>query len=189
MKYRINEIFYSIQGEGYHTGTPAVFIRFAGCNQQCPFCDTAHEKVNLELSEADILAHIAHYPSPVVILTGGEPALQITSELILTLHRQGRKIHIETNGTLPLPEGIDWITLSPKNKNIHVKKAQEVKLVYDHNIEMTEFCLRTISADHYYLQPKWTNDSATNTHEVIEYIKRNPIWRLSLQTHKLIGFP
>ena len=187
MKYRINEIFYSIQGEGYHTGTPAVFIRFAGCNQQCPFCDTAHEKVNFELSEADLLVHIARYFSPIVILTGGEPALQITSELIAALHLQSRKIHVETNGTLPLPEGIDWITLSPKNRNIHVTKAHELKLVYDDDIEMIAFCRRIITADHYYLQPKWTNDATTNTHKVIEYIKQNPIWRLSLQTHKLIG--
>ena len=187
MKYRISEIFYSIQGEGYHTGTPAIFIRFAGCNLQCSFCDTAHETINFELSEADLLAHIERYLSPVVILTGGEPALQITSELIDALHQQGRKVHIETNGTLPLPEGIDWITLSPKNKNITVTKAQELKLIYDDNIEMIEFCRRIITADHYYLQPKWMNDSITNTHKVIEYIKQNPVWRLSLQTHKLIG--
>ena len=189
MKYRINEIFYSIQGEGYHTGTPAIFIRFAGCNQQCPFCDTAHEKVNLELSEDDLLAHIARYPSSVVILTGGEPALQVTSELITALHGQGRKVNIETNGTLPLPEGIDWITLSPKNRNIDVTKAQELKLVYDDDIEMIEFCCRTITADHYYLQPKWSKDSTTNIHKVIEYIMQNPRWRLSLQIHKLIGIP
>ena len=189
MKYRINEIFYSIQGEGYHTGTPAIFIRFAGCNQRCPFCDTAHEKVNLELSEAELLAHIARYLSPVVILTGGEPALQVTSELIAALHLQGRKIHIETNGTLPLPEDIDWITLSPKNRNIHFTKAHELKLVYDDDIEMIAFCRRIITAEHYFLQPKWTNDATTNTQEVIEYIKQNPIWRLSLQKHKLIDIP
>ena len=109
--YRINEIFYSLQGEGFWTGTPAVFVRFSGCNLRCPFCDTAHQAFT-PMSADDILSACSE--APVVVLTGGEPGLQVDAALIEALHGAGYRVHIETNGTVALPGGIDWVTLSPK---------------------------------------------------------------------------
>ena len=110
---KINEIFYSLQGEGFHTGTPAVFVRFSGCNLKCSFCDTRHEE-GILMSDEEILRAISAFPSNVVILTGGEPSLWIDQAFIDLLHRAGKYICIETNGTKPLPKGIDWVTCSPK---------------------------------------------------------------------------
>ena len=103
---KINEIFYSLQGEGYHTGTPAVFVRFSGCNLHCDFCDTRHEE-GTPMTDDDILARVEQYPARMVVLTGGEPALWIDDALVERLHRAGRYVCIETNGTRPLPRGID----------------------------------------------------------------------------------
>ena len=100
----INEIFYSLQGEGRYTGTPAVFVRFSGCNMQCAFCDTQHERHSV-MTEEDIVSEVCTYPAHHVVLTGGEPLLQLTSTLVDSLHRHGMTVQIETNGTLPLPEG------------------------------------------------------------------------------------
>ena len=175
---RINEIFYSIQGEGNWTGTPMVFIRFSGCNLQCDFCDTNHMPFQL-MSIADILAEINMYSCRHVCLTGGEPGLQVTKELINALHRQGRIVHIETNGTKELPSGIDWVTVSPKMNEIILKKADEIKIVYQgQDVSGWE----KFQAKHYYLQPC----SCRNTNEVIDYIKKHPKWKLSLQTQKLL---
>ena len=195
-KYKINEIFYSIQGEGYHTGTPAVFIRFAGCNLKCDFCDTDHADVKKELSAADILAEIQMYPSPIVILTGGEPTMQIDEALIKALKMQGLKVHVETNGTIAIPYLVDWITLSPKYyqtkffaKEYFSKECEkkhlinELKVIYDGDVGLTTFLGGCFTADHYYLQPM----SGKNTAEVIKFIKANPSWKLSLQTHKLLN--
>lgn len=110
---RINEIFYSLQGEGYHTGIPAVFVRFSGCNLRCPFCDTQHEEGTL-MSDEDIVMEVAKYSTQVVILTGGEPGLWIDEKLVDALHHEGKYVCIETNGTCLLPENIDWVTCSPK---------------------------------------------------------------------------
>ena len=110
---KINEIFYSLQGEGYHTGTPAVFIRFSGCNLKCSFCDTQHEAGTL-MTDDEIIAEVSKYPAVTVILTGGEPSLWIDDALIDRLHKAGKYVCIETNGTRPLPESIDWVTCSPK---------------------------------------------------------------------------
>ena len=120
--YRINEIFYSLQGEGFHSGTPAVFVRFSGCNLACPFCDTdfsAYEEMTArqiaERVEALLPEETLSLRSPIIVLTGGEPALQVDRELLIGLHTLlSLPIHIETNGTLPLPEEIDWVTCSPK---------------------------------------------------------------------------
>ena len=111
---RVNEIFYSLQGEGFHTGTAAVFVRLSGCNLQCPFCDTRHEE-GIEMSEEEILLQVSEYESDMVVITGGEPAIQITESLVDKLHQIGKFVAVETNGTLPLPSNIDWITVSPKN--------------------------------------------------------------------------
>ena len=113
MMRKINEIFYSLQGEGYHTGTPAVFIRFSGCNLKCSFCDTQHEAGTL-MTDDEIIAEVSKYPAVTVILTGGEPSLWIDDALIDRLHEAGKYVCIETNGTRPLPESVDWVTCSPK---------------------------------------------------------------------------
>ena len=112
---RVNEIFYSIQGEGHYTGTPAVFVRLAGCNLNCWFCDTEFHSFT-EMSEDEIVAEASQYPSRYMVITGGEPTLQLTASLTSKLHAIGFYIMLETNGTQPLPEGcaVDWITCSPK---------------------------------------------------------------------------
>lgn len=179
--YRINEIFYSLQGEGYHTGRAAVFIRFAGCNLHCDFCDTDWQTYT-EMTKEQIMREVCRYPKEaMVVLTGGEPSLQVKEELILSLHDLGYTIAIETNGTHTLPNGIDWITCSPKQGHqVVIDKANEIKVVYTgQDIEQ----YRNIPAEHYYLQPC----SMQNTAEVIDYIKQHPRWRLSLQTHKYLN--
>ncbi len=179
---KINEIFYSLQGEGAHAGTPSIFIRFSGCNLRCAFCDTRHEE-GTWMTDEEILGSISPYPTPHVILTGGEPALSIDKELIDLLHKAGKHVSIETNGTRSLPQGIDWITCSPKEgAPVVLPRADEIKVVY---VEQDVERYRKIPASLYFLQPC----SRKNTHEVIDYILTHPWWRLSLQTHKYIDIP
>ena len=176
---KINEIFYSLQGEGYHTGKPSVFIRFSGCNLKCSFCDTQHNDGNL-MSDEEIIDYIAQFPTDNIILTGGEPSLWIDDIIIDKLHKAGKYICIETNGTNNLPDGIDWITCSPKEGAIlKLEKANELKVVFQ-NQDLTKY--DSFEASHFFLQPC----SCQNTQEVVDYILKNPKWRLSLQTHKLI---
>lgn len=176
---KINEIFYSLQGEGYHSGTPAVFIRFSGCNLKCSFCDTKHEE-GTYMSDNEIIEAISSFPANTVILTGGEPSLQIDDALIELLHKAGKYICIETNGTHPLPSGIDWITCSPKEgAPVRLQHIDEVKVVY---IGQDLSAYAALKADWHFLQPC----SCSNTEEVVDYILCHPEWRLSLQTHKLI---
>lgn len=177
---KINEIFYSLQGEGTHTGTPAVFIRFSGCNLRCDFCDTLHEEGTL-MTDEQILEAIAPYPAHTVILTGGEPSLWIDEAFIQRLHEAGKYVCIETNGTRPLPEGIDWVTCSPKEgAPIVLHHIDEVKVVY---VGQDLASYATLPAKQHFLQPC----SCQNTEEVIRYILDHPEWRLSLQTHKLLN--
>ncbi|WP_270712535.1 7-carboxy-7-deazaguanine synthase QueE [Phocaeicola coprophilus] len=179
---KINEIFYSLQGEGYHAGTPAVFVRFSGCNLKCDFCDTRHEE-GTEMENGEIVKAVEQYPCRMVILTGGEPGLWIDSALVDALHASGRYVCIETNGTCLLPENIDWVTCSPKQgTSLKVAHVDEVKVVY---LGQDVSAYLDIPARHYFLQPC----SCQNTDEVIAYIKQHPVWRLSLQTHKLINIP
>ena len=127
---KINEIFYSLQGEGFHTGTPAVFVRFSGCNLKCSFCDTQHEEFRM-MTDDEIIAEVCTYPCQMVILTGGEPGLSIDSQLTKALHAAGKYIAIETNGTCVLPEDIDWVTCSPKEgTTLKLHHIDEVKVVY-----------------------------------------------------------
>lgn len=180
---KINEIFYSLQGEGYHTGTASVFVRFSGCNLKCSFCDTQHED-GVMMSDDDILASISERSGGRkvhVVLTGGEPSLWIDEEFVSKLKSEGYYVQIETNGTHELPKSIDWVTCSPKYSPVVLKKVDEVKIVFENEASPNK--ADGISADNYFLQPM----SGTNTNEVIDYIKRNPKWRLSLQTHKLVG--
>ncbi|WP_299233641.1 radical SAM protein [uncultured Bacteroides sp.] len=179
---KINEIFYSLQGEGFHTGTPAVFVRFSGCNLKCDFCDTQHEEGRM-MSDDEIIAEVCKYPCRMVILTGGEPGLWIDNKLTAALHAAGKYISIETNGTCILPEDIDWVTCSPKEGAIlKVSRIDEVKVVY---VGQDVYEYLKLPARHFFLQPC----SGQNTNDVISYIKEHPQWRLSLQTHKLIDIP
>ena len=179
---RINEIFESLQGEGFHTGTPAVFVRFSGCNLACPFCDTDHRAFTT-MTDEQIAAAVAQFKPEMVVLTGGEPGLQVSDRLIDLLHAEGRKVAIETNGTCPLPAGIDWVTVSPKEGSTPVlTAANEVKVVFQAYTDVEKWRAQ-IAADHYFLQPC----SCNNTAETIAYIMEHPHWRLSVQTHKYLG--
>lgn len=185
---RVNEIFYSLQGEGHYTGTAAIFVRLSGCNMRCSFCDTQHEQYTL-LSPADILQSISQYPAHHIVITGGEPTMQPLEPLISLLHQHHYFIQLETNGSLPIPEGIDWPTCSPKGPihpdNLH--RIKELKVVFwGQDIQQWE----TIPAQEYCLQPLDSGDSERNkaiTAQTIDYIQHHPQWRLSLQTHKILN--
>ena len=184
---RINEIFYSLQGEGHFTGTAAIFVRFSGCNLRCPFCDTEHETFR-EMTPEEILMETKRYPARHIVLTGGEPSIQITPDLIDLLHRENYFIQVETNGTNKLPESIDWVTCSPKGSHeIKLKTIDELKLVYLG--QDVEAIANNINASHYLLQPCTSPvyPEGSNTAETVSYILTHPHWRLSLQTHKLIN--
>lgn len=206
--YHINEIFYSLQGEGYWTGTPAVFVRFSGCNLRCPWCDTDYS-ASTPMSAEQICEAVRDLlpdtEGAIVVLTGGEPTLQVDTALCQALHAMGLRLHMETNGTsdkwqvasgkwqvasgklqpetcnLQLGTGIDWVTCSPKEYGeLLLTEADEVKIVYTG--QDVEAIRARIRAPHYFLQPC----SGQNTDEVINYIKAHPHWRLSLQTHKML---
>ncbi len=190
----VNEIFYSLQGEGHNSGTAAVFLRLAGCNLRCPFCDTDHSH-GTAMSEEEAAEATARWVTPLVVVTGGEPALQLNSKLVAALHRHGKRIAVETNGTVPLPDGIDWVTLSPKDLFLgHTARpvltsADELKVVFDGEHTPPEYSHVTIRHGRY-LQPCDTGDAARNaaiTAATVEYIKAHPEWRLSLQLHKILN--
>ena len=196
---RVNEIFYSLQGEGYNTGTPAVFVRLSGCNLQCPFCDTDFSAFT-EMSEGEIVEEVARYDAPLVVITGGEPALQLTESLVEMLHWLGRTVAVETNGTLELPKNVDWITLSPKDAFLGEKatpilrEADELKIVFDENMCKDDVHIvskyANIKVKHRFLQPCDTGDAVRNaeiTKKTIDYCKEHPQWRLSLQIHKFLN--
>lgn len=185
---KINEIFYSIQGEGRFTGTPAVFIRFSGCNLACSFCDTEHRSHD-EIDPETILDRIAGYPSRHLVITGGEPALQLTASFVDQLHEHGYFVQVETNGTVPLPDRVDWITCSPKEQPIVYRQVDELKVVYQGaHQDMSPYA--HIEATERYLQPCDTKHPETNRKiidETIRYIKQHPQWKLSLQTQKILN--
>jgi organic radical activating enzyme len=215
--YRVNEIFYTLQGEGAHTGIPAVFIRFSGCNLRCPWCDTDFSDFT-EMSAAQIVHEaLDMYDLPnerrkMCVLTGGEPSLQVDKTLVDALHAAGFYICIETNGTRPLPEGIDWITCSPKlveSRKLKVEsqittlalhKVNEVKVVFTGTYD-PEIWRTMLEAEHWMLQPlryngellmesgidEWEVDNSDNMDETVRYILSHPFWRLSVQLHKIAG--
>ena len=198
---KINEIFYSLQGEGHYTGTPAVFVRFAGCNLRCWFCDTEFE-TGEEMSEDEVVEAVLRYPTPYVVLTGGEPTLQVTPSLCDKLHERGRFLMMETNGTRPLPEGchIDWVTCSPKLIDegegrrrlapIRLLHIDELKVVFEDNPSQDMALYRQIPAAEYRLQPCDTGDPLSSQailNKTIQYILQHPEWKLSLQTHKILN--
>lgn len=192
--YKINEIFYSLQGEGHNAGTPAVFVRFSGCNLRCAFCDTKHEE-GLMMTAAEIAKQIKEYPlAQLVVLTGGEPSLFIDEEFVDYIKKEcGLPIAIETNGTNTLPQNIDWVTLSPKTgfeggdtKPCVLKDCNELKVVYlGQNLSQYD----CIKADYRYLQPCYT-DNETERHKnlkaCVEAVMQNEGWRLSLQIHRIL---
>lgn len=201
---KINEIFYSLQGEGHHTGYPSVFIRFSGCNLRCPFCDTKHEEGVLMDDEA-ILHAVKLYKADWIVLTGGEPALWIDADFIRLLSRgTGKKIAIETNGTVPLPPGIDWITVSPKagishtadgdeTPEIAVPYADEIKVV-DVGQDLEPYFSLPCRGDKtlMYLQPCFVEDEKeyeANRYRTVRRILADPRWTLSVQLHRFLHIP
>jgi len=186
--YRINEIFHSVQGEGAMTGRAAAFIRMAGCNRACPFCDTDHTAFT-EMTAADILDTIEPWPTRYAVVTGGEPLLQLDATLIDALHSRGWTVAIETNGTIPVPEGVDWVACSPKARPwADLARIDELKVVMTDDVAPEAVASAFPQARQLFLQP--CHDAATgtaNTAETVEYVKSHPRWRLSLQTHRLIG--
>jgi len=213
--YSVKEIYYTLQGEGAQTGRAAVFCRFAGCNlwsgkeedrasAVCKFCDTEFVgtdgpgggKFETAQSLAQAVTECWPPSSPetsrpesfrLVVCTGGEPLLQVDPALITAFHDEDFEIVVETNGTQPAPAGLDWICVSPKaDAQLVTTRGNELKLIYPqadalpHTFEHLEF-------DHFFLQPMDGANVADNTRLAIEYCKQNPRWRLSLQTHKLLG--
>ncbi|HXJ00267.1 MAG TPA: 7-carboxy-7-deazaguanine synthase [Micropepsaceae bacterium] len=210
MTYQVKEIYYTLQGEGARAGRAAVFLRFAGCNlwsgreedratATCKFCDTQFVGTDGpgggKFAGAEMLAKAvaAKWPAgqgrPYVVCTGGEPLLQLDSELIRALHDKGFEIGIETNGTLAAPAGIDWICVSPKaGADLVQVSGNELKLVYPQAGAEPE-CYAGLAFGHFFLQPMDGPERAQNTVAATEYCLAHPAWRLSLQTHKLIGIP
>lgn len=188
MKYKINEIFYSIQGEGFYAGSPAVFIRFSGCNLKCPWCDTEHNEgivLTKEQLENEVEKLTQGDKNILIVFTGGEPTLQLKEdeELLSNYFRA-----IETNGTNKVPDWVNWITISPKtNMKLSDFKnyPDEIKVVFEPDRKEYINYLKTLGG-RLYLQPLELNGKM-NIKETLDYIKENPEYKLSVQLHKLIG--
>jgi 7-carboxy-7-deazaguanine synthase (Cx14CxxC type) len=207
--YAVKEMFYTLQGEGTHAGRPAVFCRFAGCNlwsgreedrskATCQFCDTDFVGITGDgggrFLSATELAQACRDTAEgsgcgFIVLTGGEPMLQVDDELIDALHAAGFTIAIETNGTLPVPRSIDWICVSPKaGADLKQRSGDELKLVFPQAALAPEALIGLTFANRY-LQPMDGPEVAVNTQKAVAYCRAHPEWRLSLQTHKLLGIP
>lgn len=185
---KVNEIFYSIQGEGYFTGTPAVFLRLSGCNLKCSFCDTLHSN-HTDMSIDLIVEHVKTFPARHIVITGGEPTMQLVPELLQKLRNAGFFIQIETNGSLPIPDRCnpDWITCSPKGAPIQLQRIDELKVLY-HGQEQVGY--NDIIAREYRLQPLDTGNADKNKEilqQTLDYLLKNPKWKLSLQIHKILN--
>lgn len=211
MPYRVKELFYTLQGEGAQSGRPAVFCRFSGCNlwsgrpedratAKCRFCDTDFSGADAGVfATAEDLAQAiaATFPAispqaygarrPYVVFTGGEPALQLTPELLGILHRRGFELGVESNGTLPLPDGLDWVAVSPKGANpLATTRGDELKLVWPQE-GCTPEQFESLGFRHFLLQPCDNADRAENVRACISYCLGHPRWSLGVQTHKWIG--
>lgn len=210
--YTIKEIYYTLQGEGFHAGRAAVFCRFAGCNlwsgreadrerAVCRFCDTdfvgtdgegggkfEHPRI-LADAVAAVWKAAADTARPFVVCTGGEPLLQLDEALIAEFHQRGFEVAVETNGTLPAPPGIDWICVSPKAETeLVLREGDELKLVFPQP-EAPPEKFRHLPFQHFFLQPMDGPNIRQNSELAVRYCLKNPQWRLSLQTHKLLGIP
>lgn len=212
MTYAVREIFYTLQGEGAHAGRPAVFCRFAGCNlwsgreadraaAVCRFCDTEFVGTDGEgggkfATAASLAKTVAsHWPAGdtagkrYVVCTGGEPLLQVDSALIDALHAEGFEVAVETNGTQPAPEGLDWICVSPKSTApVVLTRGDELKLVYP-QVDARPEQFEHLDFGRFFLQPMDGPDQVRNTQLAVEYCLAHPRWRLSVQTHKVLGIP
>jgi 7-carboxy-7-deazaguanine synthase (Cx14CxxC type) len=206
--YAVKEIFHTLQGEGHNAGTPAVFLRFSGCNlwsgreadragAACNFCDTDFVGVDGpgggRFADAGALAQAVADAWPagadhrLVVCTGGEPLLQLDAAAISALHRHGFRIAIETNGTLAPPAGLDWICVSPKGTAaLEARAGDELKLVYPQRDAPPER-FAALDFDYFYLQPMDGPSREANTRAAVEYCLAHPQWRLSIQAHKVIG--
>lgn len=192
--YRVNQIFYSLQGEGRWAGRPAVFVRMSGCNLRCPFCDTDFAAYT-EMSAEQIVERMKEIGEVCrfVVLTGGEPTLQVDETLVEVLHAAGYYIAMETNGTRHYPKGIDWVTLSPKDAYVKggapvITEASELKVVFDGEHPVDSY--PSVLVQHRCLQPCDTGDTERNAHimqQLMQYLLTHPEWSLSLQQHKLLG--
>lgn len=196
--FPIVEQFYSIQGEGFHTGKPAYFIRFGGCNVCCGWCDVK-ESWNPHIHPLetidDIMSNIAQHKANAVVITGGEPLMHNLDALCTRLHEEGVQTFLETSGTHQLSGTWTWICLSPKKhhkpKDEAYAYANELKVVIDNSLdfEWAEFCARKVSKSCVlYLQPEW-NSYEKAIPGIVEYIKQHPTWRISIQTHKFMHIP
>ncbi len=188
--YPVNDIFSSIQGEGFWTGLPVTFIRFAHCNLSCSFCDTDYS-VRERLTAEEILERVLLYSARTLIVTGGEPLIHPLENLLKIFKRTGFRIHVETNGTIEIPEGLfDWITVSPKTHNPVVKKCNELKVLVNAGDVPDK---RGIVADYYFISPLNPGlDEKGLIHDdnlkyCVDYVLKNPEWRLSVQLHKYLG--
>ncbi|HET7565495.1 MAG TPA: 7-carboxy-7-deazaguanine synthase [Gemmatimonadaceae bacterium] len=213
MTYAVKEIFYTLQGEGANTGRPAVFCRFAGCNLWtgrevdraraiCTFCDTDFVGTDGEgggkFVTAELLAAAVASTWPasttdaarrLVVCTGGEPLLQLDAALVDALHAEGFEVAVETNGTQRAPRGLDWVCVSPKaGAELVLREGNELKLVYPQDAALPER-FASLDFEHFYLQPMDGPDRERNTQLALRYCLAHPQWRLSLQTHKLLGIP
>ncbi|RYD94556.1 MAG: 7-carboxy-7-deazaguanine synthase [Sphingomonadales bacterium] len=208
--YSVKECFYTLQGEGAHTGRAAVFLRFAGCNlwsglerdrehAVCKFCDTDFIGVNGDgggkfATAALVVEHVAARwqgggGKPYVVCTGGEPLLQLDDELIVALQARGFEVAVETNGTVTAPETLDWICVSPKSTaELKQTSGDELKLVYPQADAMPER-FEELAFSNFFLQPMDGPQREANTAAAIAYCLEHPQWRLSLQTHKVTGIP
>ncbi len=209
--YSVKEIYYTLQGEGANAGSPAVFLRFAGCNlwsgreedrasAVCRFCDTDFVGVDGpsggRFANATSLADavLAGWPRGVeehrfTVCTGGEPLLQLDVPLLEALHERGFRVAIETNGTQAVPSGVDWVCVSPKaGAQLVVERGDELKLVFPQAGAEPERFVH-LAFGHFFLQPMDGPERARNTQLSVAYCQAHPRWRLSLQTHKLIGIP
>jgi 7-carboxy-7-deazaguanine synthase (Cx14CxxC type) len=212
MSYAVKEIFYTLQGEGAQAGRAAVFCRFAGCNLWsgresdrasaiCRFCDTEFVGVDGpgggRFDSADALAAAVERAWPAnsalgkrfVVCTGGEPLLLLDAELIAALHKRDFEIAVETNGTIAAPDGVNWICVSPKaGADLRQRSGDELKLVYpQQGVDVADF--EMLAFRHFFLQPMDGPDREANTALALRYCLEHPQWRLSLQTHKILGIP
>lgn len=210
MAYKIKEIYYTLQGEGNQVGRAAVFCRFSGCNLWsgreedrskaiCQFCDTdfwGTDGINGGRYQAEDLALrvLSLWPTnvpgkPYVVCTGGEPLLQLDEVLVQAFHKHGFEVAVETNGTIEVPESVDWICVSPKANTALVQiRGHELKLVFPQDNAMPEQ-FENLEFKHFYLQPMDGPNVDQNTLAAIEFCKANPKWRLSVQVHKAINIP
>lgn len=197
---KINEIFYSLQGEGHHTGFPSVFVRFSGCNLKCPFCDTRHE-AGIYMSDDEIIRAINLYTASWIVITGGEPCMHIDDDFVRMLKRTtGKQVAVETNGTFEVPASVDWVTVSPKiglegiaGLPIVADRANEIKVVdLGQNLEPYFDLPCRGPQTLMYLQPCYVPDPEqfrANRMRTVRRVLADPRWTLSVQLHRFLGIP